>query len=112
MTKKISGGAGQDPTPPATKIAAARLQTRPEPTVSEPTAKAVRYTASANSAFDMLIVERCPRCSYSHAHRAYEQNTSVFERAPHCAPHSTYLVVVDKVVPVAPPLRTRHGRAA
>jgi hypothetical protein len=81
-------------------------------TAAATVAKAVRYTASANSSYDLLVVERCPACSYSHSHRAFETSASTFERAPHCAPHTTYVVVVDRVVPAAPPLRARRGGAA
>lgn len=114
-----NGESGRETTPAAAANqtpATITKQVGPEGTalssIGAVVAKAVRYVASADSEYDTLVVERCPVCSYSHRHVAFERNTSTFERSPHCRKSSTYTVVVDRVVPLAPPLRSRRGRAA
>lgn len=115
--EKNGGGRVTTPATAANKIPAT-LTKQVDPKVTAPSsiggvvAKAVRYLANADSAYDTLVVERCPTCSMPHTHRAFEVNTSTFERSPHCRKSSTYTVVVNRVVPLAPPLRSRQGRAA
>lgn len=70
-------------------------------------AEAIRYVAAGEAQFDQLQVQRCPFCSYSHRHVAFETGTDVYERSPGCRRHVTYLVQVVRVVPLAPPLRER-----
>lgn len=115
----MNGNGGRETTPAAAANqtpATITKQVGPEGTALSPigvvVARAVRYVANADSAYDTLVVERCPTCSMPHTHRAFEANTSTFERSPHCRKSSTYTVVVVRVVPLAPPLRSRRGRAA
>jgi hypothetical protein len=64
-----------------------------------PIANATRHRRSGRARFDRDLV-RCPLCSFTHWHVAFEGATS-YERSPACRPSTTYTVQVVRVVPAA-----------
>jgi hypothetical protein len=74
------------------RAAAADVVTR-----SLPVANATRHRRSRRTLCDRGLV-RCPLCSFSHWHVAFEGATS-HERSPACRPSATYTVQVVRVVP-------------
>jgi hypothetical protein len=101
---------GPPQAPAAQKItAAAKPQDRSKGTATEEglTAYAVKFLAAGDARFDWAVVRRCPICGFGHRHVIFEGDVSVIERAPSCARHRSYYVMIVDVVPSAADRRHR-----
>lgn len=91
--------------PGSAKIAAATNR-KPDPSQDsrphrqrQPIAYATRYLPVGKGSYDWLVVRRCPYCQCGHRHVLFENTHAPVERAPACARHKTYTVVVTEVMP-------------